>query len=198
MTTAVLRDTLLRFVCGAAGSILLGLVAFRGQIWDATNPQFQVVTVGVVMAAIMALLRARATSLAALTVAVFAGSQFGISLNHGVRGATALLLWCLIISGGIVLTSIIYELLDARGLRFGKFVLVGPLLGGVYFAATPATLIALPGSPGAIRTLLLNVFLGIVIGDGVGFGIEMVDLARRRPAAPASPADVPRTAGNGA
>jgi hypothetical protein len=65
--------------------------------------------------------------------------------------------------------------------RVGKFLLLGPALAGVYLAATPALTLWSVSTATVTRDLVANMFLGVVIGDGIGFGIEMIDLVLDRP-----------------
>ena len=84
--------------------------------------------------------------------------------------------WC---SGACSWRPLIYDLLAREGYRLGKFLLMGPLLGGVYIAATPVTAIWGITPSESLTKLVLNCFLGIVIGDGVGLGAEAAELIRR-------------------
>jgi hypothetical protein len=79
----------------------------------------------------------------------------------------------------LILLALVYDALARQGFRIGKFVLMGPLLGGLYVAATPVTLLqgtTTVDAEHSMTTLLLNCFLGIVIGDGVGLGAEIAEL----------------------
>jgi hypothetical protein len=82
----------------------------------------------------------------------------------------------LLLGLGLVLVSTIFDLLARRGHRFGKFLIHGPLVGGLYFAVTPLGEYFALGPNGALRTLLFHVFLGILIGNGVAFGVELAEL----------------------
>ena len=89
--------------------------------------------------------------------------------------------WLIAISGlllaaGIYLSSIIFDLLGRRGMVFGKFLILGPLVGGLYLALTPMTEFGALTRNGVMYVLMEHVLLGVVIGDGVGLGVEVAEL----------------------
>ena len=88
--------------------------------------------------------------------------------------------WSVVLAIGILLIALIWDLLSRRGILIGKFLLSGPLLGGIYLAAAPVTFLQGISPHSVMRSLLLTFFLGIVIGDGVGLGVELVELVRTR------------------
>jgi hypothetical protein len=102
--------------------------------------------------------------------------QFGGVMNDGFFRMVSHTIWSVTLVTGIFIITLIWEFLAQRGFRLGKALLVGPLLGGVYVAAVPVTLLHGVSSSGALRSMLLTLFLGIVIGDGVGIGVEIVEV----------------------
>jgi len=170
-----LTATLLRFWIGAAGSLAAGWLVFRSAVFRPDHAAFQCITIGALTAGILALQRA-GRPLHALALAVgFALFQLGLVEAEG---------WVVASSGvvmglGIFVVALIFDLLAREGVLFGKFLILGPLLGGVYLAATPlAQFHGLTGT-GAVRTLMQFVLIGVVIGDGAGLGVELVDLVVR-------------------
>lgn len=170
---------LVRTAVGATCSVALGFLVYGPDALVPELPHFQVVTVGILMSAVVALWEGGAPRTSALLVAAFAVQQMWTTVGQGWTKTIALSLWCVIVGAGLVHIGLIWTLLDRQGLRFGKGLIAGPLLAGVFFAATPAAALAATSPSQAMRTLVGNLLLGVVIGDGVGLGIEIVDLALR-------------------
>ena len=80
--------------------------------------------------------------------------------------------------GGLYLVALIFDLLGRRGILFGKFLVLGPLLAGVFLATTPLAFIERISGAEIMPTIMRHVFLGLLIGDTVGFGIEVADLLK--------------------
>lgn len=175
------RDTLhavYRLVWGAAAGILIGFAVFGSRVFDPAQPTSQCVTVSAFLAGVATLVRATKIRHAAVVAAFFAVLQAAQVLPQGWWPAILALLRAGILSAGVLLVALLYHLLAERGYRFGKFLLVGPLLAGVYMAATAAAAATIPGP--AILSLWLNLLLGVVIGDAVGLGLEISELTLGR------------------
>ena len=71
---------------------------------------------------------------------------------------------------GLFLVALIFDLLARGGWRFGKFLVAGPLLGGVFLALAPITELATVNVHNAAGMLLFRLALGVLIGEGVGRG----------------------------
>ena len=176
MQLAASHGVVLRFAAGTLGSFLAGLIAFRGEVFDVTNPAFQCLPLGALGAAILALSRASRPGIALQLVAAFALVQFGATWQAGWFRATAQAAWSVAIGLGLWLVAAIYDQLARLHVRLGKFLVVGPLLGGVFFATTPLASLAAGEPDGVLRSLWWNAFLGIVLGDGLGAAVELVEL----------------------
>jgi hypothetical protein len=191
MRSAAIPGAILRFAAGVLGSTVAGWIAFRGDIFNIASPAFQCVTIGVLAAAILAMVRSGTSTGALRLVAAFALLQFGATWSSGPLPALAMAAWSVFIGLGLFLAATIFDLLAQLGVRFGKFLVIGPLLGGIYFAATPLASFVAGEPQGVLRSLWWNAFLGIVIGDGIGAAVEVVEpliaptpsdpLAERRP-----------------
>ncbi len=187
---------LLRFTAGLAGSVLVGAVvsafvpAFREGLLDPRQPYFQVVSLGALAAAMLALVRARHARRALELGAAFA-LLAGWSAWHGwavaarvslaarsAHAATSVLRGA-VIAGGIFLAAELYDALAEEGYRLGKFLVTGPLVGGALWAATPVAALGYSAAPALAEVLWVNALLGVVIGDGVGFGVEILELLPR-------------------
>lgn len=163
---------LARFWAGAAGAVLAGFVAFRGSLFDMSHPAFECLTVGIVAAAVFALVRCDRPGHAIVVVTVFAVLRLGLIQTQGwLIGLSGLVL-----GGGILLTAVLFDMLGRRGIAFGKFAVAGALLGGVYLAVAPMVEFAGTIDRPAIYVVLRSVFVGVVVGDGVGLGIELAEL----------------------
>jgi len=173
---AASQGVVLRFAAGTLGSFLAGLIAFRREVFDVGNPAFQCVPMGALGAAILALSRASRPRTALQLVGAFALVQFGATWHSGWFRAAAMAAWSVAIGLGLWLVAAIYDQLARLDVRLGKFLVVGPLLGGVYFAATPLASFAAGEPDGVLRSLWWNGFLGIVLGDGLGAAVELVEL----------------------
>lgn len=174
-----LSRALVIFLAGTAGSVAIGAAAFHAEAFSPGHPFFQCVSIGALMAGILALVRGGRIARGVTVALAFTVFQLGLAWSSTLYRAITILLWSLIICAGILIIAVIYDLLARRGFRIGKFVLMGPLLGGVYIAATPVTVLLgiSPISPdNSMTMILLNTFLGIVIGDGVGLGAEVAEL----------------------
>ncbi|NNK62261.1 MAG: hypothetical protein HKO98_03555 [Gemmatimonadetes bacterium] len=178
-----LGHLLLRFWLGFGGGVGLGLVAFRFAIFDPRLPYSQVVTVGSLLAAVLALRRGGAPGIATFVAVGFTAWQFWIAHALPWNQTVSHVLFSGTLAAGILLIAELYQALHERGIRIGKFLLLGPALAGVYLAATPALTLWTVSTSSVLRDLLANMFLGVVIGDGIAFGVEMIDLVLDRPQA---------------
>jgi hypothetical protein len=170
--TAFLATALVRFWLGTAGALIAGYAAFRGALFQPGHPAFECITIGMLCAGIMTLVRLSLRPQAVTLALGYGVLQLGITdSGRWAAGLAGALLGC-----GMIVVAEIYDELAKMGFRFGKFLLVGPLLGGVLLAIGPIVeyhdLIAFD----AVRPLLLQTFLGVVVGDGVGLGIELGEL----------------------
>jgi len=174
------RDTvrsLVRFLAGWSGGVGLATVAFGWErVLTPGATYFGSVLACAVVAAILATVRAGMLPAAAGIAGMFAVLEFASLWHAGIDRALAALAAYAVVGAGTLLVAIVYDLLARSGVRIGKFLLMGPLLGGVYLAAAPAASLFHDVPGGATRALLLSVFAGIVVGDGVGLGVEFAEL----------------------
>lgn len=160
-----------RFLLGLVGAFSAGLLVFRWRIFDPVDPAFSCITVGALAAGVLALLRSCRPLQAVGLAAAFALFRLGLVEAVGWVPACA----GIVLAAGILVVGLIFDMLARRGVRFGKFLIVGPLIGGLYLAAAPLLEFHTLTSVGAARTLLQYTFLGVVLGDGVGLGAEIGD-----------------------
>ena len=162
----------LRFGLAYGAALTIGYLVFRETLFIADAPPFQCVTAGALAAALLALMRSdRSREAAALAVAL-AFLRQGFAYSEGWAPALAGVLQV----GGLYLVALIFDLLGRRGVLFGKFLVLGPLLAGVFLATTPLAFIERISGAEIMPTIMRYVFLGLLIGDTVGFGIEVADL----------------------
>ena len=164
-----------RFLLGLLGAFSAGLLAFQWRTIDPQDPAFSCITVGALAAGILALLRSDRPLQAVGLAAAFALFRLGLVEAVGWVPACA----GIVLATGILVVGLIFDMLARRGVRFGKFLVVGPLIGGLFLAAAPLLEFHTLTSVGASHTLLQYAFLGVVLGDGVGLGVEIADLLAR-------------------
>jgi hypothetical protein len=172
----------LRAFAGAGGSILAGLLVdlalpgFGRGMLDPSGPAFQCVSVGLPAAVVVALVRGRmpgpALGLSALVAVPVSAGHWDAGAAAAVAGALA----GLAVGAGIFLTAALYDGLARHGFQVGKFLVLGPLLGGAYLAATPLSGLAGGSGIELLQAFWLNAIVGLAVGDGVGFGVEMAEL----------------------
>jgi hypothetical protein len=160
---------LTRFWLGTLAGVASGLLVFGRTAVDPTQTAFYCVSVGTVFAGVLALVRCERVAQALVLVLFYAVMQRLIA--GWLAAATAL-----VIGVGAVLVALIFDLLARKGIHFGKFLIAGPLLGGVFLAAAPLAEFHTLTSMGAVRTLMYYGYIGVLIGDGVGLGVEVADL----------------------
>jgi len=167
-----LAPVLLRFGLGLGLCLIIGYLVFRTALWDRGSPPFECVTTGVLAAGVLALLRSDRLREAAALAAAFGLLRLGFAHSEG---------WTFAVAGalqvaGVFLVALIFDLLARRGILFGKFLVLGPLLAGVYLSTTPLAFFFRISGAEMLPTIMRFVFLGLLIGDAVGFGVEVADL----------------------
>jgi hypothetical protein len=162
----------LRLLMGLGFSLLVSFLVFRAEVFNPQSPMFRCVTAAVMLAALLSLMRdGRLTQAGALATA-FALVRLGFAQSEGwtvaIAGAIEI--------GGMFLVALIFDLLARKGILFGKFLVLGPMLGGVYLATTQLASVYRVSGVDLLPMLMRYVFLGLLIGDSVGFGVEVADL----------------------
>jgi hypothetical protein len=159
-----------RFGAGSAIGAVGGYLAFRERVFHPDNPEFHSLTLAALTAAMLTLVRlsCRPQALALAVVYAFFRSSLSESRWNAALGGLFLAL-------GVFVVAEIFDDLGRRGFRFGKFLFVGPLLGGALIAVGPLLGLHELTIYDAARVLFVQLLIGIVIGDGVGLGIELVE-----------------------
>jgi hypothetical protein len=167
----ILTGTFTRFWAGLVGGIVVGWAVFRGEVFLPDQPEFQCITVGALLAGVLALVRLAGAGQALTLVLAYGAMRLLVGPQASwLSGLSGILLGL-----GILIVAWVYEELERAGLRFGKFLIVGPLLGGVYLAVAPISHYGDLTVFNAAHHFVFQFLLGFVIGDGVGFGIEALD-----------------------
>lgn len=178
--TGEIPFALAMFAVAMAGSVGAGWIAFQAGIFRFDLPSAQVFTTGALMAGVLTLTRIGKIVPAVCLSAAWVLFQAGTVIRDSWFRIAMHAAWAVVLAIGILLIALIWDLLARRGVLLGKFLLSGPLLGGIYTAAAPVTFLQGISPNSVMRSLLLTFFLGIVIGDGVGLGVELVELFRNR------------------
>lgn len=163
---------LIRFGAGFAGSVLLGLAVFGGAVFRPAYPAFECVPLGALVAATLALVRTSFRGQAIVLMFGFGGLNLALTADPA---------WSTVASGillvpGLFGVALIYDLLSRSGMRFGKFLLVGPLVGGVFLALAPITELDSMNVSNAASVITLRFALGVVIGEGATLGVELAEM----------------------
>jgi hypothetical protein len=163
----------IRFGAGLAFSMLVGAAVFRAQIFRPYHPAFACLTVGAVTAGIFTLVRQSRPGQALAIVLAFTALRFALAPVVPLRAAAAALLMGL----GLFVVALIFDLLALRGWRLGKFLLMGPLVGGVFLALAPITELPDMNVLNAANRMVFRLALGMLIGESVAFGVEVAEWA---------------------
>jgi hypothetical protein len=167
---------LLRFAAGGAASVLAGFAFFRADAFDPAGRWFQCVTVGALAAGILALVRTGRTGHGAALAAAFALVHVGYSWSQGWTRALSESGWAIVIGAGVLLSCLIFDSLEEHLFRLGKFATLGPLFSGVFLAAAAVRLLSPTWGEDALRAMMHQLLVGLVVGDAAGFGVELVEL----------------------
>jgi hypothetical protein len=159
----------LRFSLGAAGGALAALAAFGRATFAPGEPAFESLTLALVAAALHALVRAGRGADAIVLVPAYGLLRLGLGGWQAGLGALGL-------ATGALVVAFVFDELARVGVRFGKFLIVGPLLGGACLAVAPFTMYSEIAFHDSLRPLMLQLFLGVVVGDGIGLGVELAEL----------------------
>ena len=156
----------------------MGLAIFRTALFQPGHPAFECLTIGALASAIFSLTRQGQRGEALALACAFGGAR--LLLPPVVRLES--LIAGLALGLGLFVVGLIFEMLAQGGWRFGKFLLIGPLVGGLFLALAPITEQSAMNVHNAVRLLLFRVALGVLIGEGVALGIEVADWSLlRRP-----------------
>ena len=175
-----------RFVAGFAA-----VLCFAGLLWRLLPPDFPspagCLASGALTAGIFAFVRGGQALQAATLGAGAVSFQLAALWHQGPGHALAAAAGNLVEAAGIATSAVVFHLCAERGVRFGKFLLTGPMLAMAFAAAAPATLVGAPATDEPLRPLLIGGLVGLIVGQAVGLGLEAGELgahflqARGRP-----------------
>lgn len=165
-----------RLVAGTAMSTLGGWIFFRSDVFDFGKVQSQCIVVGLLASGVIAVFRIGRPIWGLGLAAGFAVLQIVLASGGGVPRATTIGLWSLAVGLGLCVLAVVFHRLAQLNFLIGKFLVMGPLLGGIYFATTPLASLSAGRYGEALSYLWSNAYLGIIIGDGMALGMELVEL----------------------
>ncbi len=160
---------------GTIAAWVLGWFLFHGRMLTPERLEFQVITIGLLAAWIVSLVRVERVGWGVMTVVAFTVYQWASYSPIDTKRAIVQTAAAFFVATGLLLAGIVFDRLGKMGLPVGKFLVLGPLVGGMLLAVTPLTTLVNFGIPDIPRLLIENLFLGMVIGNGVGIGIELVE-----------------------
>jgi hypothetical protein len=165
----------LLWAAGAAGAALAGALAFGKAVAVPGHPPFQAINAGLLVAGVIASVRASKAAAGLALVSGWTALHLGVSLESGWPAVVASPFACLGMGFAAFLAAAVYDDLARRGYALGKFLITGPMLAGFWIALTPAFLLGREPHERLVAEILRNAFLGLVIGDGAGFGVEAAE-----------------------
>ena len=173
------------FWLGTLTAAAFSYVTFGDRILSPQGGGFECIVLGTLAAAMLALVGRRRMVEAVVLIPAYAWLRLAFTPN----GNWGLAISALLLAAGTFLVALIFEQLAQHGVRFGKFLVTGPLLGGVCLAVAPLSQFDVLSAYDSFDPLMLQLFIGIVIGDGAALGVELADLLFRvrRQVATASP-----------
>ena len=165
-----LAGVLTRFWVGLVCGVVAGFAVYRMEIFDPLTPTFRVLTMGSTFAGLLALWRSEARGHAWALGAAYALFSLGFVSAYG---------WLSALSGsalalGLLAITAIFDRL-ADKIRIGKFVLTGVLLAGLLSATAPMIEFRDMIPLASMDAMYAYGLLGLILGAGVGFGVELSD-----------------------
>jgi hypothetical protein len=133
---------------------------------------FECFLLGALTAAMLSLVIKGRGGTAALLIPASALLRLAFGPDNGWRTAISALL----IAAGVLLVALVFDRLGRMGVRFGKFLVAGPLLGGVCLAVAPLSQFDSLSVYDSFDPLMIQLLAGIVVGDGAGLGVELATL----------------------
>jgi len=183
--TSVGTELFSDFWLGTLTAALFSYVTFGDRILSPSHGRFECIVLGTLTAAMLALVGRERRVEAVVLIPAFAW----LSLAFAREGSWRIAVSALLLAAGTFLVALIFDQLGLHGLRFGRFVVIGPLLGGVFMAIAPLSQLPTLNMYDSFEPLMVQLFIGIVIGDGAALGVEVAELlfrVRRRVAAVSS------------
>lgn len=170
------------WAAGTVSTIAAGAIVFGGAIFVPGRPPYQCIAAGILVAGVLAAVRVARPGLALALVAGWVALHLGAAIELGWPRILARPGWCVAIGLGACVTAAVFDRLAVHGYAFGKFLIAGPMLSGVWLSATPMLLLGDGERERLLAEFLMNALLGLVIGDGAGFGVEAAEwvLGRKR------------------
>lgn len=170
----------LLWAAGAVGAALAGALAFGKAVAVPGHPPFQAINAGLLVAGVLASVRASRPAAGLALISGWTALHLGVSLDAGWPAVVASPSACLGMGFAAFLAAAVFDDLARRGYVFGKFLITGPMLAGFWIALTPIFLLGRESHERLLAEMLRNAFLGLVIGDGAGFGVESAEWAVAR------------------
>lgn len=168
------------WAAGAVGAAAAGALAFGSTLFQPGRHPFLALTAGILVAGVFAAVRTEKTAGALALVTGWAALHLGASLEIGWPAVVARPGWCMAIGFGACLSAMVFHQLAERGYRFGKFLITGPMMGGIWVASTPIFLLGGGDHERLLAEFLMSAFLGLLVGDGAGFGVETAEWVLQR------------------
>ncbi len=169
--------TVLYIIFGLAASALAGHLVVGKAVFKHSSILLRFLMVGFSGSLIYAAARLKGPGYAILMIGLMFLGQ--VALNPPLRAATALnaAIWAGPV--GIAFLAASYSFKSMRKIPFGKFILMG-ILVGIGYGLAAALFLLKSGQPLIIQVILRQVVAGLKLGGLMGFGMEIVDLIGTR------------------
>jgi hypothetical protein len=171
------RETLLTIaylVMGLGGTMLAGYLTYGSRFTHAPRPLLLLFTVGLGGTLIYTALRLRGYGYAILMVVLMYLGQLALLFRPPLRPHYFVdaAFFAVPVGAAFIVSSALYRRFER--LKFGRFVLMGLIVGFAYLIMIAAFLIREHG-PLRVGILWAQTFIGMKMGAGIGLGLELVE-----------------------
>jgi hypothetical protein len=162
-------------IFGLAGTFLAGYLIYHNRMLHTPQPFFLLLSVGLSGTLIYAALRLRGYGYAILMVVLMYLGQLAILFRPPLRPGyfVSAAIFAVPVGAAFIVSSALYRRFER--FRFGRFVLMGLIVGLAYLIMIMAFLIREHG-PMRAGILWAQTLIGMKMGAGIGLGLELAEL----------------------
>ena len=156
-------------LAGVAGSVVVGLMMYGNQVFDAGSVGFSFLAFGLSGALIFAFYHVRGLS-EAITAAVVVSSVQFVVASTWITWSTAIL-WSFGVNLPVVVLAFLFER-KLAALKWGRFIVVGVCYGSMFVLLSLLIAVLHDIDPMPPEVFRQNFLDGLLIGLGLGAGVQ--------------------------